>query len=187
MTLPSSIQSGRVRFGAFELDLRSGELWRSGAEEIEKIVLQEQPFRILQMLLELKGGVATRDEIKRTLWPDARTVDFNHSINVAIAALRRVLGDSANEPQYIETVARRGYRLIPAAESLPPAPETTPLTESSGDEFRMGTSEATGANLDATLVETGASSWKWLGVLTLLVAVSIGSLALWRWRSSPRL
>jgi eukaryotic-like serine/threonine-protein kinase len=187
MTPPSSVQSGRVRFGAFELDLRSGELWRIGPEESGKVVLQEQPFRILQMLLELKGGVATRDEIKRSLWPDDRTVDFNHSINVTIAALRRVLGDSADEPQYIETVARRGYRLIPAAEWPTPATETTPVAESDGDERRMETSESTPAKVDTTLAQTGHRSWNWLGVLTLLAAVSIGSVALWRWRIFPRL
>ncbi len=186
MTPPSSVHSGRVRFGAFELDLRSGELWRTSPEESGKVFLQEQPFRILQMLLELRGGVVTRDEIKRSLWPDDRTVDFNHSINVTIAALRRVLGDSADEPQYIETVARRGYRLIPAAEWLQPAPEPTPVTESSG-ERQIDTAEATEAISDATLVQAGANIWKWLGVLTLLVAVSVACIALWRWRTSPRL
>jgi len=135
MPAANSVPFGLVRFGAFELNLRSGELWRIDSEGSDKIFLQEHPFRILQMLLELKGGVATRDEIKRSLWPDDRTVDFNHSINVTIAALRRVLGDSADEPQYIETLARRGYRLIPAAEWLTRAPETKPVAESGGDEL----------------------------------------------------
>jgi eukaryotic-like serine/threonine-protein kinase len=107
-------QTGCVRFGAFELDVRSGELRTyPRSEEGRTIVLQEQPLLILRILIELKGDVATRDDIKEVLWPDDRTVDFNHSTNVAIATLRRALGDSAGESQYIVTVARRGYRLIP--------------------------------------------------------------------------
>src|SRR5271154_6756330 len=118
-------QTGCVRFGAFELDVRSGELRTyPRSDEGRTIVLQEQPLLILRILIELKGDVATRDDIKDVLWPDDRTVDFNHSTNVAIATLRRALGDSAGESQYIVTVARRGYRLIPppqwvsAAENL---------------------------------------------------------------------
>jgi len=80
----------------------------------EPAILQEQPFRILQLLIERNGEVAIREDIRRALWPDERNVDFNRSINVAIATLRRVLDDPATEAKYIETVARRGYRLIPA-------------------------------------------------------------------------
>jgi DNA-binding winged helix-turn-helix (wHTH) protein len=106
-------QTTRVRFGAFELDVRSGELRAIEPSEGEPAILQEQPFRILQLLIERNGEVATREDIRRALWPDERNVDFNHSINVAIATLRRVLDDPATEAKYIETVARRGYRLIP--------------------------------------------------------------------------
>ncbi|HKE30099.1 MAG TPA: winged helix-turn-helix domain-containing protein, partial [Candidatus Angelobacter sp.] len=101
---------GRVRLGAFELDLHSGELSPVGAEDGSKNLLREQPFKVLQMLIEGRGRIVTREEIKKKLWPNDTIVDFDHSINVAIGILRRALGDSADNPQYIETLARRGYR-----------------------------------------------------------------------------
>jgi serine/threonine protein kinase/DNA-binding winged helix-turn-helix (wHTH) protein len=111
--------SGRVRLGGFELDLKSGELRSLGAVNGEgKVLLREQPFQVLRMLIERGGKIATREEIKRKLWPNDTIVDFDHSINVAIGNLRRALGDSADNPQYIETLARRGYRLLVAAEWL---------------------------------------------------------------------
>jgi serine/threonine protein kinase/tetratricopeptide (TPR) repeat protein len=106
-------QQASLRFGAFELDLKSGELrpLEPGPER-RTIILQEQPFRVLQMLIERAGEIATREDLKKKLWPNDTIVDFDHSINVAIGTLRRVLGDSAAQPAYIETVARRGYRLL---------------------------------------------------------------------------
>ena len=117
-------QPNRVRFGAFELDLRSGELRPLEPENgIRTIVLQEQPFQVLRLLIERNGEVATREEIRKDLWPNDTAVDFNHSINVAIGTLRRALRDSAEEPKYIETVARRGYRLIAPIEWVTTAEE----------------------------------------------------------------
>jgi eukaryotic-like serine/threonine-protein kinase len=106
-------QRASLRLGAFELDLKSGELrpLEPGPER-RTIILQEQPFRVLQMLIERAGQIATREDLKRKLWPNDTIVDFGHSINVAIGTLRRALGDSAAQPIYIETVARRGYRLL---------------------------------------------------------------------------
>ena len=98
----------RVRFGAFELDLRAGELQKG----TRKILLQEQPFQILYMLVEQTGNLVTREEIRRKLWPNDTVVEFDHSIHAAINKLRQALGDSADKPKYIETVARRGYRLM---------------------------------------------------------------------------
>ena len=98
----------RVRFGVFELDLRSGELCSGD----EKTLLREQPLQILLMLAERDGEVVTREEIRKKLWPNDTIVEFDHSINAAIRNLRQALGDSADEPQYVETVARRGYRLM---------------------------------------------------------------------------
>ncbi len=98
----------RLRFGAFELDLKSGELHKSG----QRIVLQEQPLQILRILLENAGAITTREEIQQQLWPNDTVVEFDHSINAAIKKLRVALGDSADNPKYIETVARRGYRLM---------------------------------------------------------------------------
>jgi len=101
-------QQVRVRLGVFELDLRTGEL-RAGAQNT---VLQEQPLQILRLLVEREGELVNREEIRRKLWPNDTIVEFDHSINAAIKNLRRALGDSAEEPRYIETLARRGYRLL---------------------------------------------------------------------------
>jgi serine/threonine protein kinase len=97
-----------VIFGPFTLDLKAGELHRDG----HAILLQEQPFLVLKMLLERPGDVVTREEMRRALWPNDTVVEFDQSINAAIKKLRIALQDSAEEPQYVETVARRGYRLI---------------------------------------------------------------------------
>jgi serine/threonine protein kinase len=94
-------------FEGFELDLRAGELCREGDKPIG---LAEQPFRILSMLLEHSGDLVTREEIQAALWPNGTIVEFEHSISAAINRLRQILGDSAEEPRYIETLARRGYR-----------------------------------------------------------------------------
>ena len=104
--------ASRVRLGAFEVDLRSGELYPAGSVNGDrKTLLREQPFQVLRMLIEGGGKVVTREEIRKRLWPNDTIVDFDHSINVAIGILRRTLGDSADNPHYIETLARRGYRL----------------------------------------------------------------------------
>src|SRR5580692_12642039 len=96
------------RFGAFVLDPGSGELRRNGA----KLKLQEQPFQVLLKLLENPGNLVTREELHSTLWPADTFVDFDTGLNSAIRKLREVLGDSADEPRYIESLPRRGYRLI---------------------------------------------------------------------------
>ena len=111
---------GRARFGGFELDLKSGELCSIGTADgnNNKVLLREQSFQVLRMLVERGGKIVTRDEIKAKLWPNDTVVDFDHSINATIKTLRRALGDSADNPQYIETLARRGYRLMVATEWL---------------------------------------------------------------------
>src|SRR5438270_2931731 len=97
-----------VRFGGFELDTRSGELTSAGG----KIPLQDQPFQILKLLTERPGEIVTREEIRRRLWPDDTVVEFENAVNAAIKKLRIALGDSAEEPRYVETLRRRGYRLM---------------------------------------------------------------------------
>jgi len=97
-----------VRFGVFELDLRSGELRRQGL----RIRLQEQPFQVLAMLLEHPGELVTREELRKKLWPADTFVDFEHSLNKDINKIREALGDTAESPRFIETVPRRGYRFV---------------------------------------------------------------------------
>src|ERR1700733_4627558 len=98
----------RCRFGLFEADADSGELRKSGI----RIRLQAQPFRVLVCLLERPGEVVSREEIQERLWGDDTIVDFDHSLGTAINKLREALGDSAENPRFIETLARRGYRFI---------------------------------------------------------------------------
>lgn len=119
--------SSTRRFGVFELDLRAAELRRNGV----KVKLQEQPFQILAELVERPGDVVTREELRNRLWPADTYVDFDHSLNAAIRRLRDALGDSAENPTFVETVARRGYRFL-APVSVPqnghplPGPELLP-------------------------------------------------------------
>jgi DNA-binding winged helix-turn-helix (wHTH) protein/tetratricopeptide (TPR) repeat protein len=117
-----------ARFGAFEVDLRSAELRKHGI----RIRLQEQPFQILSFLMERAGEVVTREELRHRLWPDHTFVDFDRSLNKAMTKLRAALGDSAESPRYIETLYRRGYRLLvpvsfPADHASADAPKEHPL------------------------------------------------------------
>lgn len=101
----------RIRLGDVEADLRSGEIRARG----RKVALQELPKRVLEALVEHEGEIVTREELRERLWPDGTVVDFEHGLNTAVRKLRAALGDSALRPRYIETVARRGYRLrVPA-------------------------------------------------------------------------
>lgn len=97
-----------LQFGVFEVDLQTGELRKSGI----KIQLQEQPFQVLALLLERPGEVITREELRQRLWPSDTFVDFDHSLNTAIKKLRQALGDDSDNPRFVETLPRRGYRLI---------------------------------------------------------------------------
>ena len=115
--------SGRIRLGSFEVDLRSGEVRALEEDQAsQRVLLREQSFVILRMLIERAGKPVTRGEIQRALWPNGTVVEFDHSINVAVRMLRRALGDSAASPRYIETLGRRGYRLIPSVEWLHTGP-----------------------------------------------------------------
>jgi TolB-like protein/DNA-binding winged helix-turn-helix (wHTH) protein len=110
----------RVRFGTFELNVRTGELASVGTAAVEagaaKVQLRQQPFQILRILVERPGKIVTREEIRQILWPDDTVVEFDRSINVAMAILRKALADDADHPNYIETLVGRGYRLIALVE-----------------------------------------------------------------------
>src|SRR5580693_6229182 len=97
----------RFKFGVFEADLRTGELMKLG----KRVKLQEQPFQLLAMLLEKPGELVIRQELRERLWPKT-LVDFDHGLNKAISKVRESLGDSAENPRFIETVASRGYRFL---------------------------------------------------------------------------
>src|SRR5882762_2942495 len=99
---------GPIRFGAFEVDLRTGEMRKHGI----KIKLQEQPLQILLQLLEHPGEVVTREDLQKCIWPVDTFVDFDHGLYSTVQRLRDALGDTAETPRYIETLPRRGYRFI---------------------------------------------------------------------------
>lgn len=103
----------RIRFGPFEMDVSAGELSRNGA----RIKLQDQPVQVLQILIERAGDVVSREELRKRVWASDTFVDFDHAINNAINRLREALGDTAETPNYIETLPRRGYRFLPSLES----------------------------------------------------------------------
>ena len=104
--MPTTPLSRIVRFGAFEVNLDTGELRHRG----QKVKLQEQPFQVLVALLQRPGELVTREELRGKLWPADTFVDFDHGLNAAIKRLRDALGESAERPIFVETVARRGYR-----------------------------------------------------------------------------
>ncbi|WP_158819240.1 winged helix-turn-helix domain-containing protein [Granulicella sp. S156] len=107
-----------IRFGEFEAELQTGQLWKSGS----RVKLQDQPFRVLQVLLQRPGTLVTREELQSQIWPEENFGDFDHAVNVAVAKLRTALGDSAENPSFIETVPRRGYRFIAEVEDSPEDP-----------------------------------------------------------------
>jgi TolB-like protein/DNA-binding winged helix-turn-helix (wHTH) protein/Flp pilus assembly protein TadD len=171
---------GRLRFGVFEADLRAGELRKHGL----RIRLQEQPFQLLAMLLERAGQVVTREELQKKLWPADTFVDFDHGLNKAVNKIRDALGDSAESPRFVETVARRGYRFlaeVKAADAVPVrspelAPPQLPATET-GDRADLAGTRATPQRRLAPL------AWKISAFVLLAV---IAAFAAWRIHSRNR-
>src|SRR5262245_6558945 len=108
-------QAAPVSFGPFILDPRTGELRGNGATQR----LSEQPLALLLALLERAGEMVSREELRQRLWPDGTFVDFEHGLNSAVSRLREALDDSASAPRFLETIPRRGYRLLVAPESAP--------------------------------------------------------------------
>ena len=127
-TTPPASSEQIVRFGIFEANLSLGELRKNGA----KIRLQEQPFQVLAVLLERPGEVVTREGLRTRLWSAETFVDFDHSLNTAINKLRDALDDSAANPRFVETLAKRGYRFI-----APVRYEEQSGTNTSGSEIQL--------------------------------------------------
>lgn len=115
----SEPKTRRFRFGVFQLDALSGELYKHGT----RIKLQDQPFQVLAMLLDRPGEVVTREELRKGIWNHDTYVDFDHSLNISVNKLRDALGDSAATPRFIETLPRRGYRFIAPVSAEDPAPQ----------------------------------------------------------------
>lgn len=140
-----------VRFGSFEVHFLSGEVWKNGA----RLKLQGQPFEVLRMLLEHRGEIVTREELKQRLWPADTFVDFDDGLNTAVKKIRDLLGDSADRPRYIETIPRRGYRFLAAVEPSVSRdlPQQVP---------RRGTIRRRAAALGSVLIIAGLTLSVWL-------------------------
>src|SRR5437870_1208520 len=145
---------GTVRFAAFELDFSTSELRKQGT----KVKLQEQPFEILQILLQRPGEIVTREELKQKIWPSDTFVDFDHGLYNAIKRLREALGDSAETPRFVETLSRRGYRFIGKIECDAPRVRSLavlPLENLSGDPQQEYFAEGLTEALITTLAKIG--------------------------------
>ena len=164
---------GPVRFGVFELDRHTGELRKAGA----RINLPEQPFQVLEALLDRPGDLVTREELRQRLWPAETFVDFDQGLNAAVRRLRDALGDSADTPRFVETLPRRGYRFI-APVTAPSVPEASvpphPVIEDGQDAPRAP--DGRGAHWRLT----GA----WTSVLVAAIA-RVSSFSLDSWISAP--
>jgi len=160
---PPTASPAQARIGSFHLDLQAGELHKNGL----KVRLQEQPRQILAMLIDRPGEVVTREELKRRLWPADTFVDFEHGLNKAINRLREALGDKVSTPRYIETLPRRGYRLIAPVEPVGALPS------SPNEEFSI---DPVTVRRPPPLQEAWKRQTRWRAlVLALLAAI----LALW--------
>ena len=131
----------RYRFGVFEADAATGELLRQGI----RTKLNAQPFQVLCMLLERPGELLTREAISRELWPEGTFVDYEHGVNSAVNRIREALGDTAGNPRFVETLARRGYRFVAPVERIDldkdPSPSVPESTASDSSEQATASTE----------------------------------------------
>jgi len=171
--------SNRLRFDEFEIDLRSAELWMRG----NRTRLQDQPFQVLRVLLERRGEIVTRDELKQTLWPADTFVDFDDGLNTAVRKIRDALGDSPEKPRYIETIPRRGYRFLGRLADVAPAvlPLLAEESKKSPEQKNAGLRASDSAVL-ATQKAFLPTHWRVL--LAGVAALAVCSVALVLYRSS---
>ena len=133
MVSPSS-HGSTYRFGTFEVIAESREIFRNGY----RVKLQDQPFQLLLLLLENAGEIVDREVIRQHLWPENTFVDFGQSLGTAITKLRQALGDDADNPRFVETIPRRGYRFIAPVKVEPCSTQAGPAATASaaaGDAF----------------------------------------------------
>jgi Tol biopolymer transport system component/DNA-binding winged helix-turn-helix (wHTH) protein len=134
----SPLTNPRLAFGLYEIDVQTGELWKAGF----RIKLQGQPFKVLCALLERPGHIVTREELQQRLWGKDTVVDFDHSLGTAINKIREALGDSAENPRFVETLSRRGYRFIAPVGAIEPTHEVHPIGTSAVQTVFSSSSQA---------------------------------------------
>jgi TolB-like protein/DNA-binding winged helix-turn-helix (wHTH) protein/Flp pilus assembly protein TadD len=168
-----------VQFGAYEIDLQSGELRKAGV----RIRVQQQPLRLLEILLEHAGEVVTREELRSRIWPNESFGDFDQAVNVAIAKLRGALGDSADNPRYIETLPRRGYRFLAEVAVINrPTNKLEILPKVVSSETEESAHEGAGQRQPSRR-QPWQDAWKTLGTaMALVVLVLMASIFFWRSR-----
>jgi TolB-like protein/DNA-binding winged helix-turn-helix (wHTH) protein/Flp pilus assembly protein TadD len=165
---------GPIRFGVFEVDLRTGELRKNGV----RVRLQQQPFQVLGVLLERPGEVVGREELQKKLWPADTFVDFDHGLNKVINKIREALGDSAESPRFVETVARRGYRFLAEVRVSDALPVRSGELETQPEPARdVRERPALASKLPTVERSLPPIAWKLLAFGLVLLAVS---LAIWR-------
>ena len=166
--------SGRVRFGPYEANLRESELRRQGL----KVKLNEKPFQVLSVLVERAGSLVRREELRQALWPADTYVDFDANLNTALSTLRHALGDSSDNPVFIETIPRQGYRFIaPVSEIEEETREGAPVAPARAETVASA-AEAVGSG-KRTQRQNGALLWA--GTLVALVLAAVGGLFYFRW------
>jgi TolB-like protein/DNA-binding winged helix-turn-helix (wHTH) protein/Tfp pilus assembly protein PilF len=171
-----------VRFGVFEVDLRAGELRKKGV----KIRLQGQPYMLLVTLLKEHGEVVTREQLRRALWPEDTFVDFDHSLGTAINKLREVLGDSASNPRFVETLHRRGYRFIAPVVAVGEGEDAPVVSEDPPIDQAPAIGESTEAG-DPTPAPLPPAWPRRLKLLAIAVVVLSAGIAAWMFLSRPPL
>ncbi len=179
MPTPEASSAGKiVRFGVFELDLVSGELRKNGT----RIRLQEQPFQVLAMLLEGRGKMVTREELRTKLWPADTFVDFDHSLNTAVNKLREALGDAAANPRFVETVARRGYRFIAPIQVNGSSAEShvPPVLPDRPDDVRVRPEAVLHPELDVPVPRRGLTRGLFLLVQAMYLIFYVEALLHWQ-------
>src|SRR5437763_7095127 len=165
-----------VRFGTYEIALHSGELRKAGV----RIRVQQQPLRLLEILLENPGEVVTREDLRARIWPDESFGDFDQAVNVAIAKLRGALGDSADNPRFIETIPRRGYRFVGEVAVVQrdsgraKLAQETPATAGTHDSAPAVAEQAMFTRLPGPL------SWKIIGLSVVLLTIVVVAVIRWR-------
>jgi DNA-binding winged helix-turn-helix (wHTH) protein len=172
----------KYRFDDFEADLRAAELRRGG----NRLKLQLQPFQVLVALLERPKEVVTREELRQRLWPEDTFVDFDHGLNTAMVKLRDVLGDSASNPKFIETIAKRGYRFLGTAEVISDQPALSTTTPAMTTASRPLSAEPANApaEADSGLPRVSRSSARVLFALTQVMYLIFYLSALFRWENT---
>jgi TolB-like protein/DNA-binding winged helix-turn-helix (wHTH) protein/Tfp pilus assembly protein PilF len=168
-----------LRFGTYEIDPHSGELRKGGV----RIKVQQQPLKLLEILLKHPGEVVTREELRACIWPDESFGDFDQAVNIAVAKLRGALGDSADNPRFIETIPRRGYRFIAEVAVLerdsgkPELAQETPATAGSSVPAAPVTQQTTFSRLPVPV------SWKIISFSLVLLAIFAVAIVRW-WNHS---